>query len=95
MPESEDNMSQSKTKKQFSISVLLQLIFLTALIVGSWINLQEQLSLVRQDTSRLLEIQAGFHKKIEELDKLSLYYEYRLREIEKNLCKTDINKTNP
>ena len=71
--------------KQIDLSVLIQLIFLAALIVGTWVNLQKQLSLLQHDITGLIETQKQFQQRIEELSRTSITYEYRLRAIEKEL----------
>jgi len=78
--------------KQVDLSVLIQLIFLAALIVGSWVNLQKQLSILQHDITNLLETQRQFQQRIEELNKASICYEYRLRAIEKKMPEADIGK---
>jgi len=78
--------------KQVDLSVLVQIVFLAALIVGTWVNLQKQLSLLQHDITMLLETQRQFQQRIEELSKTSICYEYRLRAIEKQLPQADIGK---
>jgi hypothetical protein len=78
--------------KQIDLSVLTQIIFLAALIIGSWVNLQKQLSLLQHDITMLLETQRQFQQRIEELSRISWGYEYRLRAIEKQLPQADIGK---
>ncbi|MCE5340542.1 MAG: hypothetical protein LLF92_05365 [Planctomycetaceae bacterium] len=76
--------------KQIDLSVMIELIFLAALIVGTWVNLQKQLSLLQHDLTSLLETQKQFQQRIEELSRTSITYEYRLRSIEKSLPQADI-----
>ena len=78
--------------KQVDLSLLVQIIFLAALIVGTWVNLQKQLSLLQHDITMLLETQRQFQQRIEDLSKTSICYEYRLRAIEKQLPQADIGK---
>jgi hypothetical protein len=78
--------------RQIDLSVLVQIVFLAALIVGTWVNLQKQLSLLQHDITMLLETQRQFQQRIEELSKTSICYEYRLRAIEKRLPDADIAK---
>lgn len=78
--------------KQIDLSVLIQLIFLAALIVGTWVNLQKQLSLLQHDITGLIETQKQFQQRIEELSRTSITYEYRLRAIEKKIPDADIGK---
>ena len=78
--------------KQVDLSLLVQIIFLAALIVGTWVNLQKQLSSLQHDITMLLETQRQFQQRIEDLGKTSICYEYRLRAIEKQLPQADIGK---
>ncbi|MEN6385234.1 MAG: hypothetical protein ABFD79_08535 [Phycisphaerales bacterium] len=78
--------------KQIDLSVLIELIFLAALIVGTWVNLQKQLSLLQHDLAALIETQKEFQQRIEQLSRTSITYEYRLRSIEKNMPQADIGK---
>lgn len=78
--------------RQIDLSVLVQIIFLAALIVGTWVNLQKQLSLLQHDITMLLETQKQFQQKIEEMSKSSICFEYRLRSIEKQMPQADIGK---
>jgi uncharacterized membrane-anchored protein len=86
----EDKNKQWRFIKQIDVSVLVQLVFLASLIVGTWVNLQNQLLLLRSDINRLLESQKQFQQQIEGLSKASICYEYRLRAIEKRLPDADI-----
>lgn len=78
--------------KQIDLSVLVQIVFLAVLIVGSWVNIQKQLSLLQHDITGLIETQKQFQQRIEELSQTSISYEYRLRSIEKSLPDADIGK---
>ncbi len=78
--------------RQIDLSVLVQIIFLAILIVGSWVNLQKQLSSLQHDVTNLLETQKQFQQRIEELNKASICYEYRLRALEKKMSEADIGK---
>jgi uncharacterized membrane protein YqgA involved in biofilm formation len=71
--------------RRVNLSVLIQLVFLACLIVGSWVNLQNQLNLLQHDVSALLASQRSFEQKLESLQAKSISYEYRLRAIEKRL----------
>ncbi len=87
-------MAQTDSKswrlnRQINISVLVQLVFLASLIVGSWVNLQRQLDLLRRDVSMLLQCQQNFEQKLESLWSKSISYEYRLRAMEKQISKTE------
>lgn len=69
--------------RQINISVLIQLVLLTSLIVGSWINLQRRLYLLQHDVQMLLQNQRTFCSKLENLQATSISHEYRLRTVEK------------
>ncbi|HAL45737.1 MAG: hypothetical protein A2Y12_10785 [Planctomycetes bacterium GWF2_42_9] len=77
--------------KHIELSVLVELVFLATLIVGTWVNLQKQLTILQHDISSLLETQKQFQQRIEELSRTSITYEYRLRSIEKNIPQANIN----
>jgi hypothetical protein len=81
-----------RLNRQVNLSVLVQLVFLAALIVGSWVNLQRQLDLLQHDVTTLLQSQKTFEQKLESLLAKSISYEYRLRAIEKTLTKTDMQE---
>ena len=90
-------MAESEKKnwyfnKQIDLSVLVQIVFLAVLIVGTWVNLQKQLSVLQHDITNLLETQRQFQQRIEELSRTSITYEYRLRAIEKKIPEADIGK---
>ena len=70
--------------RQVNLSLFVQLIFLAALIIGSWVNLQRQLDLLQHDVTILLQTQETFQQKLESLSARSIAYEYRLQAIEKN-----------
>ncbi len=86
---SEENSKSWQFNRQINVSVLIQLVFLASLIVGSWVNLQRQLDLLRRDVSMLLQCQQNFEQKLESLWSKSISYEYRLRAIEKQISKTE------
>lgn len=65
-----------------SLSVLIQLVTLAALILGSWVNLQRQLDLVSRDVKQLLAAQEKFCDKLETLSEQTIAHEYRLQNIE-------------
>ena len=90
-------MAESEKKnwyfnKQIDLSVLVQIVFLAVLIVGTWVNLQKQLSILQHDITSLIETQKDFQQRIEELTRISITYEYRLRAIEKKIPDADIGK---
>ncbi len=90
----EANSKSWQFNRQINVSVLVQLVLLASLIVGSWVNLQRQLDLLRRDVSMLLQCQKNFEQKLESLWSKSISYEYRLRAIEKQISKANIaNKT--
>jgi hypothetical protein len=78
--------------RQIDLSVLIQIVFLAALIMGSWVNLEKQLSLLQHDITELIETQKEFQRRVEELNRTSITYEYRLRSIEKKIPDADIGK---
>ena len=71
------------------MSVMIELILLAGLIVGSWVNLQNQLNLLQRDVTMLLQNQKGFQRKLEELSARTIAHEYRLLAIEKNMTKAN------
>ena len=90
----EVNSKSWQFNRQINVSVLVQLVLLASLIVGSWVNLQRQLDLLRRDVSMLLQCQQNLEQKLESLWSKSISYEYRLRAIEKQISKANIaNKT--
>jgi flagellar biosynthesis chaperone FliJ len=72
--------------KQFNLSVLIELVFLAALIVGTWVNLQKQLSLLQHDITSLLDTQKQFQRQIEELTRTCITYNIACAQ-SKNLCR--------
>jgi Tfp pilus assembly protein PilN len=78
--------------RQVDLSVLVQIAFLAVLIVGTWVNLQKQLSLLQHDITSLLETQKQFQQRLEELNRLSITYEYRLRWLEKQTPEAENSK---
>lgn len=77
---------RSKTwrlNRQISVSVLVELTFLAALILTSWVNLQRQLDLLQRDVTLLLDSQKDLQSRLESLSAKSISYEYRLRALEK------------
>jgi hypothetical protein len=86
----ENNSGKWQFNRQINLSMLVQLIFLAALIAGSYVNLQRQLDLLQHDVTRLLECQKDFQQKLESISAKSISYEYRLRAIEKHVPRADI-----
>jgi hypothetical protein len=86
----ENNSGKWQFNRQINLSMLVQLIFLAALIAGSYVNLQRQLDLLQHDVTRLLECQKEFQQKVELLTERSISYEYRLRAMEKQISKADL-----
>jgi len=82
---SRDKFSNWSFDHQVNLSVLVQLILLASLIVGSWVNLQRQLYLLRHDVRLLLEQQKEFEEELETISAKSISYEYRIQAIENNL----------
>jgi len=79
---SSNNLRTWWLNRQINLSTLVQLIFLAALIVGSYVNLQRQLYLLQHDVTILLESQRRFEQRLEVLSEKSISYEYRLRAVE-------------
>lgn len=69
-------------ERRVSLSVLVQLVTLAALILGSWVNLQRQLDLVSRDVKQLLTTQEKFCNKLDTLHEKTLAHEYRLQQVE-------------
>ena len=86
----EENYKSWQFNRQINVSVLVQLVLLASLIVGSWINLQRQLDILKRDVNMLLQCQQNFEKKLESLWSQSISYEYRLRAIEKQILKVNM-----
>lgn len=68
--------------RQVSLSFLLEVVLLGSMIVGSWVNLQGQLALLRRDVELLLERQREFCVKLEVMQERTISHEYRLRAVE-------------
>ena len=77
--------SSWRLDRRISMSVLVQLMVLASLIVGSWLNLQGQLDLLRRDVTMLLQAQESVTQKLEVLSAQSLSHEYRVQALEKRL----------
>lgn len=86
----ENNSKRWYFNRQINLSVLIQLVFLAALIVGSWVNLQRQLDLLQRDVTYLCQCQKNFEAKLESLQAKSISHEYRLQAIEKDISTGDI-----
>ena len=89
-------MAEANTKswqfnRQINVSVLIQLVLLASLILGSWVNLQRQLDLLQRDVAMLLQFQRNVEQKLESFWSKSISYEYRLRAVEKQILKVNIN----
>ncbi len=91
MSNKKNKTSTWRISRQINLSLFIQLIFLATLIVGTWVNLQKQLIILQHDIGLLIKNQNKFQQKIEELDKVSTCYEYRLRSIEKQLPVANIS----
>ena len=79
--------------RQLNMSVVIELILLAGLILGSWMNLQSQLSLLQHDVTMLLQNQKRFEQRIEQLSAQAIAYKYRLQAIEKDIAKHPSPKT--
>jgi hypothetical protein len=82
---SEENLKSWRLSRQVNVSVIVQLVLLTSLILGSWVNLQKQLYLLQKDVSILLAGQEKLEEKIESLWSKSISHEYRLKALEKSV----------
>lgn len=91
---SKNNSTKWQINKQINISIIIQLIFLASLIVGSWVNLQKQLSLLQYDVNYLCKKQTSAELTIHELDNKCIKFEYRIRSLEKHLSSMKIAKQN-
>jgi len=69
--------------RRVNLSVLLQLMVLTSLILGSWVDLQRQLGLLQHDVTMLLQNQKELQQRLERLSERSLSCEYRLQALER------------
>jgi hypothetical protein len=79
----ETNLKSWQFNRQINVSTLIQLFFLAAMILGSWVNLQRQLDLLQHDVTTLLQCQKEFQQEMDLLSEKCISYEYRLRAIEK------------
>jgi hypothetical protein len=86
------NSKSWRLNRQINLSVIVQLMLLTSLIIGSWLNLQRQLDLLQRDVNMLLQSQDSLQEKIESLWTQSLSHEYRLQAVEKHFTKANIVK---
>ena len=91
---SEDKSKSWRLNRQVNISVIIQLVLLTSLILGSWINLQRQLFSLQRDVSMLLAGQEELEQKLESLWSKSISYEYRMQAIEKSISEAYVNERN-
>lgn len=82
---SRDYAAHWRLDRRVNLSVLLQLMVLASLILGSWVNLQRQLSLLQHDVASLLQTQKDFQRRLETLSERSLAGEYRLQAVERQL----------
>lgn len=78
-----------RLNRQINLAVIVQLVLLASLIVGSWVNLQQQLDLLQRDVSMLLQSQNNIERKLESLWTKSISYEYRLQAIGKRTAKSE------
>ncbi len=79
---SRENVARWRLDRRVNLSVLLQLTVLASLTLGSWVNLQRQLSLLQHDVAALLQSQKEFQQKLEQLAERTLAGEYRLQALE-------------
>lgn len=76
------DLSSWRIDRQVNLSVLVQLMVLASLIVGSWVNLQNQLDMLQRDVTMLLETQKSVTGKLEALSAQSTSHAYRLLALE-------------
>ena len=74
-----------RLNRQMNLSVLIQLLFLASLIVGTWVNLQNRLSLLQRDVNMLIESNKHFQNRIEVLAERTIAFEYRIKNLEKEI----------
>ena len=79
----EEQNKSWRINRQINLSVIMQLLLLASLILGSWINIQSQLSLLQRDVAVLLSGQSELEKELEILRDSSISYDYRLKAIER------------
>lgn len=79
-----------RLNRQINLSVIVQLVLLASLIVGSCVNLQQQLDLLQRDVSMLLQSQNSIERKLESLWTKNISHEFRLQAVEKQSIKTNI-----
>lgn len=77
-------MQKWTLNRQLNITMLIQLALLGMLIIGSWVNLQKQLTLLRYDIDRLILAREKYCQKIEKINDDCIRFEYRLTMLEKN-----------
>lgn len=90
MTEVNENCHGWRFDCRVNLSVLIQVIFLAALIVSGWVNLQRQLDLLQHDVNILVQTQKQFCVKLEEISAKNITYEYRLQAIERCIPRADI-----
>ena len=74
-----------RLNRQVNLSVLIQLLFLASLIVGTWVNLQNRLSLLQRDVNMLIESNKHFQNRLEVLTERTFASEYRIKVLEKEI----------
>jgi len=85
MTQNNNNRQRWIFNKQINLSIIVQLLFLAILIIGTWVKLQKQLTILQHDMTRLIQTQQQFQKRIELLDKANICFEYRLIAVEKTI----------
>ena len=89
----QNNSRTWQFNRQINVSACVQIAFLAALIIGSWVNLQRQLDVLQHDVTSLLDCQKRFEQKLVTLSEKCISYEYRLRAIEKFTTETNESRT--
>lgn len=75
--------------RQMNISSLIQIVLLASLIIGTWVNLQRQLSELGNDVTTLLRKQEKMENRMEMLGEKCIGFEYRISGIERQIVKSD------
>ncbi len=78
--------------KQVNLSVIVQLLLLASLIIGSWVNIENQLSLLKHDVENLLKQYEKFEARLSDVAAKNVTFEYRLRLLERMKQDNDNHK---
>ncbi len=75
--------------KQMNISGIVQIVLLASLIIGTWVNLQQQIGQLGNDVTTLLKKQEKVEIRMEALGEKSIGFEYRISGIERQIQVSD------